>query len=277
MNQENKKKNKFSLYLESKGLSLFGFFCFLFCIVIITTSVIFFILTDNDNVRSKLAFNAFESLLMIIYLLFPILVRKTLKVKIPKIMLTIYIVFCGACQILGEVMDFYGRIPWWDSLLHGFSGVLLGVLGFILVNTLNHIDQNKIKLNPLFVAFSVVCFAVTLGALWELVEYTIDGIFGCNMQQFMQTTDSTLVGGEDIALVGHAALEDTMKDLFLDLLGATIIAVIGYFQLKKEKSGFTHASLEILSDNDSADENNSTEPHLKTNEENTLENEIKKE
>ena len=260
-----KKKSKFSKYLESKGFSLFGFVCLIYSNLIIISSVILFFFTDSSSIKSRLAFNALESFMMIVYLLFPIFVRKTLKIEIPKLMLTIYIVFCASAQILGEIMDFYGRIPWWDSLLHGFSGVLLGVLGFILINTINNIEKTHIKLNPIFISIAVVCFAVTLGVLWELIEYSIDGIFGSNMQQFMESTSGTLVGGEDIPLQGHDALTDTMKDLFLVTFGATIIAVIGYFQLKHEKKGSTHTSLKIIHENNLKVDNSTDEILIEKN------------
>ena len=66
---------------------------------------------------------------------------------------------------------------------------------------------------------------------------TVDDIFKTNNQQYMETTRSTLYDEDDIPLQGHEALNDTMKDLMLDLAGAIGVACIEYVKLeKKQKS-----------------------------------------
>ena len=53
----------------------------------------------------------------------------------------------------------------------------------------------------------------------------------------METTRSTLYDEDDIPLQGHEALNDTMKDLMLDLAGAIGVACIEYVKLEnKQKS-----------------------------------------
>lgn len=66
------------------------------------------------------------------------------------------------------------------------------------------------------------------------------------MQQFMQTTEGTLVSAGDIPLQGHEALRDTMKDLMLGLGGAIIIAIVGYLELKRGKKGISQMELEPI-------------------------------
>ena len=64
------------------------------------------------------------------------------------------------------------------------------------------------------------------------MEFVTDGLFGLNSQQYLLgsgTFDDTE------PLVGHEALRDTMQDLMLDLLGSLVIAVIGFFELRKLK------------------------------------------
>ena len=86
-------------------------------------------------------------------------------------------------------------------------------------------------LSPFFVAIFAVCFAVTIGVLCEVVEYFADEITGSNMQRYMNSATKE-------QFIGRAALKDTMKDLMLDTIGATIFAIIGYFALKHEKNAF---------------------------------------
>jgi len=107
--------------------------------------------------------------------------------------------FCGV--YLGEVHDFYFRIPHWDTMLHVFSGFALGAIGFSIIGLVNKSDSVPVSLSPAFVAIFAFCFDVALGALWEIFEFAADTIAGLNMQKH------TLENGEMLA--GRAALADT--------------------------------------------------------------------
>ena len=81
----------------------------------------------------------------------------------------------------------------------------------------------------------VVSNALALGAVWEIAEYLSDDIFHTNSQQYMETTRGTIIEETDIPLQGHEALNDTMKDLMLDLAGAIGVATIEYKKLEKKQ------------------------------------------
>ena len=83
------------------------------------------------------------------------------------------------------------------------------------------------SLSPFFVSLFAFCFALAIGAVWEIYEFSLDGLMGFNMQKH------TLADGTP--LVGHAALSDTMKDIIIDALGALAASIIGYVSLKKNK------------------------------------------
>ena len=68
-----------------------------------------------------------------------------------------------------------------------------------------------------FVAMFSFCFAVSIGAVWEIYEFSFDGLLGLNMQKFL-LADGT-------PLVGRAALTDTMKDIIVDTIGALIASL----------------------------------------------------
>ena len=74
------------------------------------------------------------------------------------------------------------------------------------------------------------CFSVSLGSIWEIYEFSADGLFGMNMQKFM-LADGTV-------LAGHAALADTMKDIIVDVLGSLLASVIGFFSIRKGKGWY---------------------------------------
>ncbi len=132
------------------------------------------------------------------------------------------------CAIyLGEVRAFYYNVPHWDTILHTFSGAMLGALGFSVINFLNKTDRVPMNLSPLFVVVFAFCFALALGVVWEIYEFTADALLHTNMQKF------ALESGEP--LVGRDALMDTMKDLIVDTLGALAMSIIGYISLKHKK------------------------------------------
>ena len=120
--------------------------------------------------------------------------------------------------------SFYYTVPHWDVFLHAFSSLMAGSFGFMVVALLNRNERVPIHLSPFFVALFAFCFAVTIGAVWEIYEFSFDGLLGLNMQKFMT--------GDGEVLVGRAALTDTMKDIIVDCLGALTASVAGYISLK---------------------------------------------
>lgn len=161
-------------------------------------------------------------------LLLPSFIERRLQIVIPSAMIIVYAVFLYCAIYLGEVRNFYFQVPHWDTILHTFSGVMLGALGFTLISFLNKSDKIPVSLSPAFIALFTFCFAVSLGIIWEIYEYAVDYLFHTNMQKF------ALEDGAQ--LVGQAALSDTMKDIIVDCIGALVFAVFGFISLKQNKS-----------------------------------------
>ena len=103
---------------------------------------------------------------------------------------------------------------------------MLGALGFVIVEQLNQVQGVPVKLGPKFVCLFALCFALTVGVLWEIYEFTFDSLLGMNMQKFRLEDGSELVG--------RAALRDTMKDLIVDFLGALAVVSVGYIGARKK-------------------------------------------
>lgn len=169
-----------------------------------------------------------QCLLGLVVLSLPSIMSRRWKFSIPNFIYIMYYLFLYCAIFLGEVLQFYYLVPHWDTILHFFSGAMLGALGFILVSWLNDSEMVRITLTPAFVALFAFCFALSCGAVWEIYEYVFDGLLGLNMQKF--TT------AEGVILSGHAALMDTMKDIIVDAISAFLIALIGYGKLKAEKN-----------------------------------------
>ncbi len=177
--------------------------------------------------RSDYVLMLVQCMLGVVALMVPSFVSKKYKVKIPTIMYILYVIFLYGAIFLGEVRNFYYTVPHWDTILHTFSGAMIGALGFSFVSLINKEENIHLNLTPFFVAFFAFCFAITLGVAWEIYEFTFDGILGLNMQKFA-LEDGT-------GLVGRAALTDTMKDLIVDAIGALAMSIIGYISLKYKK------------------------------------------
>lgn len=170
----------------------------------------------------------------------PSMLHKRVHLVMPSNMIIAYTLFLYCAIFLGEVRNFYYEVPHWDTILHTFSGTMLGALGFSVINVLNNTKKIPLNLSPVFVAVFTFCFGLSLGVIWEFYEFACDGILNTNMQKF------ALESGE--MLVGRAALTDTMKDLIVDAIGAAVMAVIGYISLKFKKGWVEKLLLHIKKD-----------------------------
>ena len=168
-----------------------------------------------------------QSIFGVFAMLIPGLLRRKVKLNIPTVMMITYAVFLYCAIYLGDVRNFYYTVPHWDTVLHTFSGVALGALGFSIVSVLNKSDSIHVSLSPIFVALFAFCFALALGVVWEIYEFTVDYFFNTNMQTY------ALENGDP--LIGQAALLDTMKDLIVDAIGAFVMSVVGYISIKYNK------------------------------------------
>lgn len=162
-------------------------------------------------------FIAIITLLMTYY---PSILEKRFGVYLPCRLQIIITLFIFAAQYLGEIKGFYDLIPWWDTILHSTSGVILGIIGFMFVYLLNKNESNTVNLSPIMVVWFAFCFAITIGVFWEFFEYGMDRIFELNMQKFR--------------LPGQDGLVDTMEDLFVDAIGAFIASIFGWLYIKKK-------------------------------------------
>ncbi len=174
-----------------------------------------------SKVRSDYVLMLLQCILGTIVMFIPSVVERKLYIDIPNKMEIMYFIFLYCAIYLGEVRNFYFLIPYWDLILHAFSGAMLGALGFSLVSYFNDMEVLETHLSPFFVALFAFCFALAAGAVWEIYEFLADSLLGTNMQKFI-LADGTV-------LVGQAALRDTMTDLIVDALSSLTVTVIGYY------------------------------------------------
>jgi len=180
----------------------------------------------NAKVKSDYLLMLTQCVLGLVVMLLPSLINRKWSVPIPRKIYIAYYVFLFCAIFLGEVFDFYYVIPHWDIILHAFSGAMLSALGFIMVDLLNSNQRVSVELSPFFESVFAFCFALALGGIWEIYEFAGDMILGLNMQK------AYLANGT--ALVGKAALMDTMEDLIVDACAAAVVAFAGYKANKRK-------------------------------------------
>lgn len=180
----------------------------------------------HTKVKSDYLLMLTQCILGLVVMLLPSVINHRWSVPIPRNIYIMYYVFLYCAIFLGEVFDFYYVIPHWDIILHAFSGAMLSALGFIMVDLLNMNQKVAVELSPFFESVFAFCFAMSLGAIWEIYEFAGDMILGLNMQK------AYLADG--IALIGKEALLDTMEDMVVDAVAAAGVAIIGYKANKRK-------------------------------------------
>lgn len=212
--------------------------------------------------------SAFVCVLVLVIYLLPQFVENRLNIDIPTTLEVIIFVFVFAAEILGELQSYFIKYSNWDTILHTSSGFLCAAVGFSLVDLLNRSDNVKVQLSPGYLAITAFCFSMTIGILWEFIEFSADRLFLRDMQKdtivnqissvSLDPTNSnisiTVKGIKDVILVtdsGEQALGlggfldiglyDTMEDLFVNFVGAVVFSVVAFFECKSEKRPLTTA------------------------------------
>lgn len=212
--------------------------------------------------------SAFVCVLVLVIYLLPQFVENRLNIDIPTTLEVVIFVFVFAAEILGELQSYFIKYSNWDTILHTSSGFLCAAVGFSLVDLLNRSDNVKVQLSPGYLAITAFCFSMTIGILWEFIEFSSDRLFLLDMQKdtivnqissvSLDPTNSnisiTVKGIKDVILVtdsGEQALGlggfldiglyDTMGDLFVNFVGAVVFSVAAFFECKSEKRPLTTA------------------------------------
>ncbi len=222
--------------------------------------------------------NVFVYALTLVLFLLPAAIEKKLKIDFPDTFEIIILLFIFSAEVLGEIHDYYMRVPYWDTMLHTINGFLFAAVGFSLVDVMNRNPNIKFHLSPVYLAVVAFCFSMTIGVFWEFFEFGCDMLLGKDMQKdfiinaFSSVTlDAThsnipvrLSNIKDVAINGKAlglggyldiGLIDTMKDLLVNFVGAFIFSVIGFFYVKNRGKGrFAKQFIPTLDENEEKEE-----------------------
>lgn len=127
--------------------------------------------------------SAFVCVLVLVIYLLPQFVENRLNIDIPTTLEVVIFVFVFAAEILGELQSYFIKYSNWDTILHTSSGFLCAAVGFSLVDLLNRSDNVKVQLSPGYLAITAFCFSMTIGILWEFIEFSADRLFLLDMQK----------------------------------------------------------------------------------------------
>ena len=203
--------------------------------------------------------NAFICLLVLFLFLLPSVLERRWGISFPSGLQIVIMAHIFAAEILGEIGCYYVRVPWWDTVVHTVWGFLCAAIGYALVDILNRKDSTHFHLAPAFLAVVAFCFSMTIGVLWEFIEFAADRVFLMDMQKdtvitqfasvLLDPTNSNIpirvkeltdvaVNGESLGVSGYLdiGLYDTMEDLFVNLIGALCFSLIGFFRSRSENA-----------------------------------------
>ena len=230
--------------------------------VLLRISVVLMLIAQFFNQNYE---NVLLCMLTLVLFLLPSAIERRLAIDLPDTLEIIILLFIYAAEILGEIRAYYIQFPYWDTMLHTMNGFLCAAIGFSLVDLLNRQERFSLSLSPFFMAVVAFCFSMTIGVLWEFFEFSMDHLILVDMQKdTVLNTISTVMldpnngtkavvvsGIKDTILVledgtqmplglgGYldVGIIDTMKDLFVNFIGAVVFSAVGYFYVKNRGRG----------------------------------------
>lgn len=119
---------------------------------------------------------------------------RTLKAAEAAVLLSL------AMHVMGHAFGWYEAFVYYDKMLH-FSVPLVFVLVLYALSQATNWIWDWRRVTPLEVGIYLFAMSVTLGVLWEILEFAMDQIAGTEEQN---------------------GLVDTMVDLIMDVLGAAL-------------------------------------------------------
>jgi len=151
----------------------------------------------------------FGSALALTVSLIPAILKRNYQITLPLI-LDVLITLALLLHVGGGLLGGYD-LPHYDTLTHFVSSFLVAFIAFVIIYILDEYWDGLI-MDDYAMAFVVVLATVAMGVVWELSEWSVDMIFGT---------------------VEQWGYDDTVKDLFVDMLAGIVMAVLGVLMIKR--------------------------------------------
>jgi hypothetical protein len=139
----------------------------------------------------------------------PTILKRNYQITLPLV-LEILITIALILHVGGGLLGAYG-IPHYDTLTHFVSSFLVAFIAFVIIYIL-HVYWDGLIMDKYAMAFVVVIATIAMGVIWEFNEWITDLIFGTYEQW---------------------GYNDTIKDLFIDMVAGIIMAAIGVNMIKR--------------------------------------------
>lgn len=159
------------------------------------------------------SYSGFEDIVICFLLTYYDFILEKLNIHITEISKLSLICLIYLASFLGSICHFYDLFSWWDIFLHFSSGIIFYNLGYEFTKTLS------VKNSRVFLILFAVFFAISIGAFWEIIEYSIDGILKYDTQVAQ-------------SFIGREALKDTMTDMISSTISTTIMAISSFIFYK---------------------------------------------
>lgn len=183
--------------------------------IILISNAIFKILSNHWD-------DLYQYWVAITCIIIPFIVTKIAnhkKIVLPSTFQLASVSFILLALFFGEIMQFYTKFWWWDLFLHGTFGCYTVIIGVhIMQGIIVKPNDVTIKRYAIFTLILSFCFTITLGTIWEMIEFLADYFFNADMV--------------------NGGLEDTATDLLIKMFGALCTSLIYYFLKLRKKLNY---------------------------------------
>ncbi len=181
----------------------------------------------------------FTLLLTLILLLLADYTKKKLNYTY-KLQILIYI-FLLLAQLGGVLLNLYDTSNYYDDVIHTLSSFLMAALSLTILNKLTKKPNKKLKI------IFAISLSLSIAAIWEITEFTIDRVLNKDMQKdtIITTITSSLLSEDNklekkeitslyvnnidyIEKYGgyiDIGLYDTMEDIICAFLGSILYII----------------------------------------------------
>lgn len=161
-----------------------------------------------------------------------------------------------------EFNSLYTNSPYWDTGMHALTGYLAVLFIYTFFIYLKRINKFK-KIYPFLITFLGFCFSITVGFMWEILEYSVDKVLIQDNQRDYLVNEiasykfsknglkteriyniyETIIYYKEKDMVktlkindGYLdiGINDTMKDLYVNLIGSVMGSCFVYLILKEK-------------------------------------------
>lgn len=146
---------------------------------------------------------------------------KSFITKVPYSIMTYLNCFIAFGVVVGTTVNKFTNFDYIDVPEHFFAGFIAAAGGYELAVVIQSKQPKDKKISPALASLFALCFAVTITIAWEYYEFTMDRLYGLNLQNSAYNSESGLI--------------DTMVDLILGSAGALTGMFVTAFTKNKVK------------------------------------------